>query len=415
MSSAKKLFAGLSVNTFLLAFASLFSDVSSEMLYPVLPVFLTATLGANSFVVGLVSGISEAAQYVVQALSGWISDKMRRRKPVALAGYIIGAVCKPLMGLAPGWPTVLAARTLERLGSGSRSAPRDALIAASADEAHRGKAFGLEGIGDNFGACLGPLLTIGLLPFLHNGLRWVFFLAIIPGLLAVAMILLVRERPVATHAKARLGFEEMRRFPRAYWTYLFVTALFGIGNSTNAFLILRTKDLLEPLLNDAQAALRATILIYAGFNLVAALASYPAGYLSDRFGRKSLLLAAFVVFLVVYAGFAWTTDVVLIGILFAFYGLFQGIFRAVGKALATDFVTEDVRATAVGWYMTTVGLSGLIASLVGGELWERINPTATFWLGAASALLGSVALVLFVPSTRSEMIRKKLTTNPTGL
>jgi MFS family permease len=415
MSLLRKYFTGLSANTFLLAFASLFSDISSEMLYPVLPVFLTEILGANRFVVGLVSGVSEAAQYVVQALSGWISDKLRRRKPVALVGYIIGAVCKPLMGFAPGWPTVLAARTLERLGSGSRSAPRDALIAASADEAHRGKAFGLEGIGDNFGACLGPLLTIGLLPFLHDGLRWIFFLAIIPGFLAVLMILLVRERPVATSAKAKLGLEEIHRFPRPYWTYLFVTALFGIGNSSNAFLILRTDEIIKPLLSDPRNSLKWTILIYAGFNLVAAVASYPAGYLSDRFSRKSVLLAAFLVFLVVYAGFAWTTDVVLIGVLFGFYGLFQGIFRAVGKALATDFVTEDVRASAVGWYMTTVGLSGLIASLVGGELWQRIDATATFWLGAASALLASVALVLFVPSTRSEMIRQKLTTNPTGL
>jgi MFS family permease len=215
------------------------------------------------------------------------------------------------------------------------------------------------------------------------------------------MILLVRERPVAATAKAKLDLAETRRFPRAYWTYLFVTALFGIGNSTNSFLILRTKDLLEPLMQDPRNALTVTILIYAGFNLVAALASYPAGYLSDHFGRKSVLLAAFLVFLTVYAGFAWTTDVVAIGVLFVFYGLFQGIFRAVGKALATDFVTADVRASAVGWYMTTVGISGLVASLVGGELWKVIDPTATFWLGAASALLGSVALVLLLPSGRA--------------
>jgi MFS family permease len=397
MSAVKRYFAGLSVNTFLLAFASLFGDISSEMLYPILPEFLKGTLGADSFVVGLVGGVSEAAQYVVQGLSGWISDKLRRRKPVALAGYVVSAACKPLIGLAPGWPAVLVARTLERLGSGSRSAPRDALIAASADEAHRGKAFGLEGIGDNFGAFLGPLIAIGLLLLLHNDLRKIFFIAVIPGFLAVLMILLVRERPVAATAKAKLDLEELRRFPAGYWKYLFVTGLFGVGNSTNLFLIDRTHDLLKPLMGDARAQ-TATILVYAGFNLVAALASYPAGYLSDRFGRKNVLLAAFLVFLAVYAGFGWTTDVVVIGILFVFYGLFQGIFRAVGKALATDFVAEDMRASAVGWYMTTVGISGFIASAVGGALWEKIDPTATFCLGAASALLGSVALILLVPS-----------------
>jgi MFS family permease len=394
MSALKKYFAGLSANTFLLAFASLFGDVSSEMLYPVLPVFLTETLGASKTVLGLVEGIAGAAQNVVQGLSGWASDKLRRRKPVALVGYVVSALGKPLMGLAPAWPVVLAARTLERLGSGTRSAPRDALLAASADEAHRGKAFGLEGIGDNLGAFLGPLLTIALLNLLRDDLRSIFYLAIIPGSLAVLMILLVRERPVAADARAKLDLH-VRRFPKGYWTYLFVTAIFGVGNSSNSFLILRTKDL--------GVSLRDTILIYAFFNLVAALASYPAGYLSDRFGRKGMLLVAFLVFLAVYAGFGLTTNVVAIGVLFVFYGLFQGIFRAVGKTLATDFVPGDLRASAVGWYTATVGITGLVASIVGGELWERIDPAATFYFGAAFAVLGSVALVVLVPKGGAEM------------
>jgi MFS family permease len=394
MSALKKYFAGLSANTFLLAFASLFGDVSSEMLYPVLPVFLTETLGASKTVLGLVEGIAGAAQNVVQGLSGWVSDKFRRRKPVALIGYVVSAVGKPLMGLAPGWPAVLAARALERLGSGTRSAPRDALVAASADEAHRGKAFGLEGIGDNLGAFLGPLLAIALLALFRDDLRSIFYLAIIPGLLAVLMILLVRERPVAADAKAKLDLH-VRRFPKGYWTYLFVTALFGLGNSSNSFLILRTKDL--------GVSLRDTILIYAFFNLVAALASYPAGYLSDKFGRKGMLLACFLVFLAVYAGFGMTTNVPAIRVLFVFYGLFQGIFRAVGKTLATDFVPGDLRASAVGWYTATVGITGLVASIVGGELWERIDPAATFYFGAAFALLGSFALVVLVPKGGAEM------------
>src|SRR5260370_706290 len=219
MLSAKRYFAGLSVNTFLLALASLFADVSSEMLYPILPVFLKETLRADSFVVGLVGGISEAAQYVVQGFSGWISDNLRRRKSVALVGYVVSAICKPLMGLALDWPTVLAARTLERLGSGSRSAPRDALVAASADEAHRGKAFGLEGTGDNLGAFIGPLCAIALLTFLHVKLRTIFLLAFLPGLLATLMIVFVREKPVVASATAKLDLGT-DRFPKTYRKYL---------------------------------------------------------------------------------------------------------------------------------------------------------------------------------------------------
>jgi MFS family permease len=258
------------------------------------------------------------------------------------------------------------------------------LIAASADEASRGKAFGLEGVGDNLGACLGPLLTLAILG--HVAFATIFYLTVIPGALAVLMILLVWERPVALAAKATLDVH-VGGFPKAYWAYLAVTALFGLGNSSNVFLILRAapeEDRLGP-----------TILAYAGYNLVAAVASYPAGHLSDRLGRRTVLLLAFLVFAVVYAGFGVTTNVAALAALFVFYGLYQGIFRAVGKALATDLVPPELRASGVGWYMATVGITGLIASVIGGELWTRFGPAATFFYGAATAVLGSVGLVLF--------------------
>ena len=306
MVSLKKYFSGLTANTFLLALASLFADISSEMLYPVLPVFLTQSLGASPSVLGLIEGVAQAVQNVVQGFSGWFSDRFRRRKPLAVVGYLLAAVSKPLIGLSSSWPGVLGARSIDRLGAGTRSAPRDALVAASADEAHRGKAFGLEGVGDNLGACLGPLVAILLLSLMHVGLRAVFFLAVIPGLLSLLMVLFVREREAPEGKKAKLDLD-IRHFPRGYLSYLLVTAVFGIGNSSNSFLILRTRDL--------GASLEKTILIYALFNLVAALASYPAGYLSDVLGRKRVLLLAFFVFLVVYAGFGFTTNVVLVGAL----------------------------------------------------------------------------------------------------
>jgi MFS family permease len=354
-------------------------------------------LNASGSVVGLVDGVAQATQNIVQGFSGWLSDRLRQRKPIALAGYLLAAIAKPLMGLSTSWPGVLGGRFLDRFGAGARSAPRDALVASSADEEHRGKAFGLEGIGDNLGAFLGPLLAVGLLMVLHVDMRVIFYLALVPGLLAVLMIVMVTERPVAVAAKSKFDID-VRQFPPVYWKYLLVTALFGVGNSSNAFLILQTQAI--------GASLEATILIYAAFNLVAALISYPAGFLSDRWGRKNILLVSFVIFFVAYLGFALTENVILIAALFIFYGLYQGIFRTVGKALATDFVPERVRASGVGWYNTTVGLLGLVASIAAGLLWDHVGHGAVFLYGAVFAVVGSLALLVVLPAKRGDPGRR---------
>ena len=384
--------AGVSRDTVLLAFTSLFADISSEMLYPILPIFLTQTLRASGSVVGLVEGIAGTTQNVVQGFSGWLSDKLHKRKSLALIGYFVSAAGKPLIGLAAAWPGALGGRFMDRLGAGFRSAPRDALIASSVSDENRGRAFGLEGIGDNLGAFLGPLLAVLLLLSFHFQIRSIFYLAVIPGLLAFCMILLVHEGPSPVAAKSRIDVS-LREFPKDYWKYLFVIALFGTGNSSNSFLILQTKSI--------GASFEATILIYAGFNLVAALISYPAGSLSDRWGRRNILLLSFVIFFVAYLGFARIRTVAVIAILFLFYGLFQGIFRSVGKAFASDFVPERLRASGVGWYSTTVGLLELVASVVAGLLWDRVGHPAVFYCGATFALAGSLALLALVPGKRN--------------
>jgi MFS family permease len=388
-SAIQRYFAGLSKNTLLLALASLFADISTEMLYPVLPVFLTQTLKVGGGVVGLVEGVATATQNIAQGFSGWLSDTLQKRKPVALVGYIAAALAKPLIGLSPGWQGVFGARFLDRLGTGTRSAPRDALIAASADEESRGKAFGLEGIGDNLGAFIGPLLAVLLLAALQVDIRLIFYLAVIPGLLAVCMIALVKEKPAAAGAKTKRCLD-VRQLPKAYWKYLLVTALFGFGNSSSAFLILQTRDV--------GVSLELTILIYAGYNLVAALISYPSGFLSDKLGRKAILLLAFAIFLLTYLGFALTRSVWLIALLFILYGLFQGIFRSVGKAFATDFVPEQFRASGVGTYAMTVGLSGLVASVIAGQLWDNVSHSAVFLYGVFFAVTGGLALLWLIPS-----------------
>jgi MFS family permease len=382
-------FTGLSRNTFLLALTSLFADISTEMLVPILPIFLTQSLKASGIVVGLVEGIAGATQNIIQGFSGSLSDKLRRRKPVALVGYFLAAIGKPMMGIASSWQGVLGGRFIDRFGAGTRSAPRDALIASSVNEANRGRAFGLEGVGDNAGAFLGPLLALLLLMVYHLPIRLIFYLAVIPGLLAFSMILFVHEPSIKAAVESKIDIS-LRRFPKAYWKYLLATALFGIGNSSNAFLILQTKGI--------GASLTTTILIYAGFNLVAALISYPAGFLSDRFGRRSLLVVAMAIFFVTYLGFALTRNVAFIGVLFLLYGLYQGIFRAVGKALAGDYVPESFHARAIGWYNTTIGVFGLVASLVGGWLWDHAGHASVFLFGAVFAVVGVIAMLALIPA-----------------
>jgi Na+/melibiose symporter-like transporter len=230
--------------------------------------------------------------------------------------------------------------------------------------------------------------SLFLLYALHIGIRAVFYLAIIPGLLAFFMVLLVKEDPAAMAARSKIDVS-LRQFPKAYWKYLLVTALFGLGNSSNAFLILRTQEI--------GASLETTILIYAAFNLVAALISYPAGSLSDAWGRRNILLTSFVIFLIAYLGFALTQSTFLVAALFVFYGLYQGIFRAVGKAFASDLVPERLRASGVGWYSTTVGLMQLVASVVAGLLWDRIGHAVVFYYGAVFAVVGSIGLLLLIP------------------
>lgn len=372
---------GLTKNTYLLAATSFFSDVSTEMLYPVMPLFLTQVLGAQVSVVGIVEGIAEGTQYAIQGFSGYIADKFGKRKGIALVGYALTALSKPVIGTATVWPQVAAGRFSDRLGAGIRAAPRDSLIASSADDAHRGKAFGLESVGDNMGAVAGPLIAIALLYWLHVPIRTLFFLAFIPGLIAFTLIFFVSEK--SPLKKNSLKFK-WGHLPKKYWNYVAVIALFGIGNSSNAFLILRAKDTGIPVWE--------TILIYAAFNLTAALASYPAGNLSDRWGRKNILLISFVIFAIVYIGFSQNLGILFLGPFFLLYGLYQGIFRAVGKAFAADLSPLNFRATGIGIYSTIYGVSTLIASVVAGQLWVRIAPSAAFTYGASTAIAASLAL-----------------------
>ncbi|MGZ3489196.1 MAG: MFS transporter, partial [Isosphaeraceae bacterium] len=307
----------------------------------------------------------------------------------------VAALSKPLIGTSASWQQALLGRFLDRLGTGTRSAPRDAMIASSAAEEARGRAFGLESLGDNLGAFVGPLVCVLLLFGAELSIRSVFFLAVIPGLVSVGLVLMVRDR---RPAERKLEATRLRvvDLPAAYWRYLLAAGLFGLGNATNALVILRAQNL--------GLKLETTLLVYAGFNLCASLASLPAGYLSDRVGRKRTLMAAFAIFVVTYAGFALGESVALVAVLLVFFGLFQGTFRAIGKALAADLTPEALMGTGLGIYSATIGLTGLIASIVGGQLWDRVGPAATFWYGATFGLIGLVFLGLLVSPLRERRV-----------
>lgn len=378
---SKNFFKGLTRDTILLTFTSLFADIATEMLYPVLPIFLTQVIAAPASIVGIVEGLATAAQNIIQGFSGWISDKTKSPKKIALLGYGLAALSKPLIGLSNSWPQVTFWRTSDRLGTGVRSAPRDALIASSASEANRGRAFGLEGAGDNLGAFLGPLLAVFLLFSLHLDIRNIFYLTFIPAFLAFLMVFLVSSKPTVKNEPKKPPLS-LKPLPKSYWKYLLTIGIFGLGNLSSAFVILEAKNI--------GLSTGVTIIIYAFFNLAAAIASFPVGVLSDKLGRKNLLLFCFLIFIVSFLGFANNKNFILMAALFLLYGVFQGTFRAVGKATAVDLVPAHLKASGVGWYSTVVGLSGFLASFIGGQLWVKINPSATFYYGA---ILGSLALI----------------------
>lgn len=385
----KKYFSGLGRNIFLLTLASFFADIASEMLYPLFPIFITETLKASGSILGVIEGIAQATQYCIQGLSGYLSDKLQKRKTIALIGYTLSALSKPFIGAAGVWPIALAVRFSDRLGVGTRSAPRDALISASVDPAKKGKAFGFEGIGDNMGAFIGPLITIVLFFWLAFGIRTIFYLTIIPGILSVLMIFFVKETKDTAKSRAKKSVH-WRHLPIIYWKYLLVTAVFCISNSSNTFLILQTKE--------KGCSLEMTITLYALLNLAAACISLPSGSLSDKFGRKPLLLIAFVIFLISYSGFAFASNILLIEILFVVYGLFQGIFKSVGKSFVADLIPEQMQASGIGWYSATVGLSQLIASIVGGLLWDGVGHSAVFLYGAIVSVFGIISLAFLIPN-----------------
>lgn len=376
------LFRGLTPNVIRLGLVSFFADVSSEMLYPLVPIFLTAVLGAPLAIVGIIEGAAEATASLLRTISGRVSDLSGRRRPYILVGYTLSAVAKPLLALATGWPVVLLARVSDRFGKGVRTSPRDALLADSVSAKYRGRAFGWHRAMDTAGAVVGPFLALVLLTLVHEQLSLIFLLAFIPAIIGASLVLLVREqRQQVPTAVPRLHF---RSLPPIFRGYLLAWSAFAITNSSDVFLILRAKQL--------GVSTTLAVVLYAFYNLVYALTSPYLGQLSDRLGRRKVLMGGLIVFAMVYAGFSMVPDTAWLWGLFAIYGLYMAATDGVGKAFAVDLVPSSIRASAIGILGTFTGIATLLASSVAGLLWQFIGPWAAFAYGALGALIGYVLL-----------------------
>ncbi len=384
----KKVF-GLSPNVVLLGGVSLFTDISSEMLYPLVPVFLTAVLGAPVAALGLIEGAAEATANILKVFSGWWSDQSGRRKPFVIGGYGLSAFSKPLLALAAGWPFVLLMRLADRTGKGLRSAARDALIVDYTSEKDRGRAFGLHRAMDTMGAVLGPLLALWFMSHYGEdaaGYRTVFLWAFLPAALGVVLLFIVKERQfTAKFQKPTFGWNI---FNKDLKIFLLVNLVFYLGNSSDAFLILRAKGLGMTMVQ--------VILAYVLYNLVYSIASLPAGILADRLGKRKVFFIGLLVFSAVYFILALTKSPAWVWPLFAVYGLYTAMTDGVGKAYVSILVDESHRATALGAYNMLIGLGGFIASLVAGLLWTALGPQAAFIYGGTAAGLAALLFLALV-------------------
>ncbi len=394
---------GVTRNVVILGWVSFFTDVASEMLYPIIPLFVVGTLGASPAVLGLIDGIAEGGSSVLRWFAGTLSDRFRRRKPFITAGYTISALSKPLMGLAPtvgGWPVFLLGRSADRLGKSIRTSARDALIADSTEPEHRGVAFGLHRAMDTCGAVLGPLLAL-LIIFLKPNvpLQWLFFVALVPGVASSLLAFVaVRDIPHTADPDAKPP-PILQSFPRPLWHLIAAAAIFSLGNSSDSFLILRSK---EVGLSFAQV-----ILAFALYNTIYALAALPLGKLSDRIGRKPVVVTGWLVYAAVYFGFARANSVTAPWFLLGTYGLYQALTEGATKALIADVVPKSQRAGAIGLFYTVTGMSQLVASVVAGLLWNvRLFNGSVM----ATFLFGSVCAVLAVPLIATVRVARPVAT-----
>ena len=417
-SSGRKIW-GLDRNVFWAGVSSFFMDISSEMVYSLVPVFLSSVLGVNKSLIGVIEGIAETTASMLKMFAGWLSDRLGRRKPLMVFGYSVSTLSRPLLALAGSWGMVLGARFVDRFGKGIRTAPRDAIVADSCEKKELGRSFGYHRAMDQFGAVIGPAIAFLVLALRPDDYRLVFWISLLPGVLCVAVIVFfihdrrrrAEEAPPGScppgtasagavaaggasdgagsqDATARRG--ERLRGPLL--AYLLVTGVFALGNSSDAFLILRAQDL--------RVSTVMIPILYLMFNFIYSGLAIPAGLLADRIGRRKVAVLGFAVFAAAYAWMALAGSQAAAWGVFAVYGVYMGIADGNGRALLAEFSSGRRRGTAFGAYHMVVGLAALPASIVAGLLYDYVSPAAPFWLGAAAACLAGVLMLALVPEPR---------------
>uniref|UniRef100_A0A7C3UNI4 MFS transporter n=1 Tax=candidate division WOR-3 bacterium TaxID=2052148 RepID=A0A7C3UNI4_UNCW3 len=375
-------------NVIILGIASFLTDVSTEMVYPLLPLYLTLRLGAGPAILGLIEGVAESLTSILKVFSGYLSDISGRRKPITILGYFFSVLGKFFIYLSRVWGLVFLGRVLDRFGKGIRTAPRDALIADSVSE-KRGKAYGLHRMLDTFGAVLGVILAIYFLKRFKESFARVFLLSLIPAILGAFILFLIREKGKKDGGgKRRLSLlRDWRNLPKRFKLFLLILFLFSLGNSSNQFLILRA--------NNLGLGMTGSLSLYLFYNLIYGLFSYPAGRLSDWVGRKLLIVIGYLIYGVVYLGFGLISQPSALIFLFGLYGLYSALTEGVEKAFVSDIAPETIRGSLIGLHATLTGIGLLPASLIFGLLWSIFGFRVPFFFGGIMGILASISLALF--------------------
>jgi MFS family permease len=387
---------GLNPNVFFLGMVSLLTDVSSELIFTLVPLFLRNVLKAPFTAIGLVGGLSESIDAIFRIFSGWLSDRVGKRKPLAVMGYSLSTIIKPFMYVASTWGAVLGIRFGDRVGKGIRTSSRDALVADSVAAGERGKGFGLHRAMDTSGAVLGLAIAAVIVYLVQSGgqelgletYRWLVLVGVVPAVLAVLVLLVfvheVRQTPSGSGHSGH-GFTLKAGFDSRFKIFLAIMAIFTLGNSSDFFVILRAQNL--------EASVFHIVLMLVLFNITYAATALPAGILSDRLGRRKVIILGWFIYALVYLGFALTSNLWQVWLLFAGYGVYYGVVEGVARAFVADLVPEEKRGTAYGLYHGVVGLTLLPASLIAGWLWQAINPAAPFFFGAGLAFLAMLGFM----------------------
>ena len=406
-STTKGKLSKLPRNVWAVGFTSFFMDISSEMVINILPLFLANVLGVQTSVIGLIEGIAEATASILKMFSGWLSDKLGGRKWLAVIGYALSALSKPFFYFADSWGLVAGVRWADRIGKGTRTAPRDALVADSTPADMRGMAFGLNRAMDKAGAMVG-LLIAALVVWLaqantvalsRSTFQTIVLISMIPGFLAV-LSLAIGAKDVAVKDKRSAPKISLRSMGKPFTTFLVIVSIFTLGNSSDGFLVLRAQNL--------GISVTGILIMLSIYNLVVTLVATPAGSLSDRVGRQRLIIGGWLVYAAIYFGFALAQSAWQIWLLYIAYGLYFGLAFGTANAMVADLVPEHLRGTAYGTYHAVIGLLAFPSSLIAGILWQGVGswmgfgPSAPFWFGGSMALIASLLMIFWMPKNTAD-------------